>query len=117
MRRRGWWSGSPCGRWAEPAPVGRGGEAGFAAHQGAEVGGGAESGAAGDDVEALLPQFDEAAGEGDAFAGEPGEWGGAKLGLEAAVQGGGADGCLCGEVGDGEGGVEVLLGPGEDGGE
>jgi hypothetical protein len=50
--------------------VGRGGQAGFAAHQRARVGGGAGAGAAGDDVEALLPQFEQAPGKGDAFAGE-----------------------------------------------
>ncbi len=86
-----------------------------AADEGAEVGGGAEAGAAGDDVEAGLPQFDEAAGEGDAFAGEPGQWCGAELGLEAAVQGRGADGGSGGQVGDGERLVEVVLGPGQQG--
>ena len=47
----------------EAVAVFAGGEACAAAHDGAEVGGGAEAGVAGDDVEAFLAAFDQARSE------------------------------------------------------
>ncbi|GGU59610.1 hypothetical protein GCM10010211_25690 [Streptomyces albospinus] len=68
----------------EAAPVRGRCQPGLAAHQGAQIARRAQAALPGDDVEAGLAAFDQPAGEGEPFAGEPGQRGGVRLGAEAA---------------------------------
>lgn len=75
-----------------------GGEPRTAAQLGTQVRRRTESAGSGDHIEAFLAAFQRPAGQGDPPLGQPGERSRGRLGAEATVQGGGADGGAGGEA-------------------